>query len=84
MKTRLTVFAIAAMLASGASWADTKAADKWINAEFQPSTLSKDEQAAELKWFAEAAAKLKAKGVTEISVAGLPAALGADLELFRR
>ncbi len=45
-----------------------EAAKKWIDNEFQPSTLSKDQQAAELKWFAEAAAKLKAKGVTEISV----------------
>jgi len=44
------------------------AAKKWIDSEFSPSTLSKDAQAAELKWFAEAAAKLKAKGVTEISV----------------
>jgi glycerol transport system substrate-binding protein len=44
------------------------AAKKWIDSEFQPSTLSKDQQTAELKWFADAAAKLKAKGVTEIAV----------------
>ncbi len=44
------------------------AAKKWIDAEFQPSTLSKDQQTTELKWFIDAAAKLKAKGVTEISV----------------
>ena len=44
------------------------AASRWINSEFQPSTLSKEQQAAELKWFVEAAAKLKAKGVNEISV----------------
>ena len=43
-------------------------ADKWINDEFQPSTLSKADQAAEMKWFIDAAAKLKAKGITEISV----------------
>ncbi len=41
---------------------------KWIDSEFQPSTLSKDQQMAEMKWFIEAAAKLKAKGVNEISV----------------
>ncbi len=44
------------------------AAKKWIDSEFTPSTLSKEQQAAELKWFADAAAKLKAKGVNEISV----------------
>ena len=52
---------------AAASAADT-AAKKWIDSEFQPSTLSKDQQMAEMKWFIEAAAKLKAKGVTEISV----------------
>ncbi len=41
---------------------------QWINSEFQPSTLSKAEQITELKWFANAADKLKAKGVKEISV----------------
>ena len=44
------------------------AAKKWIDSEFQPSTLGKDAQAAEMKWFADAAAKLKAKGITEIAV----------------
>src|SRR6187549_320491 len=44
------------------------AAKKWIDSEFQPSTLSKDQQAAEMKWFIDAAAKLKAKGINEISV----------------
>lgn len=43
-------------------------AKKWIDAEFQPSTLSKDQQVAELQWFIEAAKKLQAKGVKEISV----------------
>jgi len=48
--------------------AGSDAAKKWIDSEFSPSTLSKDQQAAEMKWFVEAAAKLRAKGVTEISV----------------
>jgi glycerol transport system substrate-binding protein len=43
-------------------------ADKWINEEFQPSTLDKAAQAAEMKWFIDAAAKLKAAGVNEIAV----------------
>ncbi|UJW79955.1 ABC transporter substrate-binding protein [Hydrogenophaga sp. SL48] len=43
-------------------------ADKWVNEEFQPSTLSKEAQATEMKWFVDAAAKLKAAGVNDISV----------------
>ena len=34
----------------------------------QPSTLSKDQQTAEIQWFIDAAKKLQAKGVKEISV----------------
>src|SRR4029078_11674000 len=34
----------------------------------QPSTLSKEQQTAEMKWFIDAAKKLQAKGVKEISV----------------
>ncbi|HZW14547.1 MAG TPA: ABC transporter substrate-binding protein [Noviherbaspirillum sp.] len=68
MRLRLTALAAAAMLASGASWADMKAAEKWVTQEFQPSTLSKQQQLDEMKWFIDAAAKLKAKGVKEINV----------------
>jgi glycerol transport system substrate-binding protein len=69
MKLRHT--ALAALIAMGAAlpaWADEAAAKRWIDSEFQPSTLTKAQQAAELKWFIDAAAKLKAKGVKEISV----------------
>ena len=58
MKLKLTAIAVAAMLASGASWADMKAAEKWVDKEFQPSTLSKKQQLDEMKWFIDAAAKL--------------------------
>ena len=65
MKLRLNAVALAAAaLALGQSaWADEAAAKKWIDAEFQPSTLNKDQQMAEMKWFIEAAKKLSAKGV---------------------
>ncbi|MEO5697372.1 MAG: hypothetical protein ABIQ60_09600, partial [Burkholderiaceae bacterium] len=33
-------------------------AQKWIDSEFQPSTLSKEQQLDEMKWFIAAAAKL--------------------------
>jgi len=69
MKLHYTALGLAAMMAvSVPSWADEAAAKKWVDSEFQPSTLSKDAQMAELKWFIQAAAKLKAKGIKEISV----------------
>lgn len=68
MKLKFSVIAIAAMLASGASWADMKAAEKWVDKEFQPSTLSKKQQLEEMQWFIDAAAKLKARGIKEINV----------------
>ncbi|MEC4719192.1 ABC transporter substrate-binding protein [Noviherbaspirillum sp. CPCC 100848] len=68
MRVKLTAIAAAAMLASGASWADMKAAEKWVDQEFQPSTLNKQQQLEEMKWFIAAAEKLKAKGVKEINV----------------
>lgn len=70
MKFRYTTLALAVACAVGshAAWADEAAAKKWVDSEFQPSTLSKDQQLAEMKWFIEAAKKLQAKGVKEISV----------------
>src|SRR6476660_925562 len=70
MKLRLNAVALAAAaLALGQSaWADEAAAKKWIDAEFTPSSLSKDQQTAEMKWFIDAAKKLQAKGVNQISV----------------
>jgi glycerol transport system substrate-binding protein len=60
--------AVACALGSQAAWAGTAEAQKWVDSEFQPSTLSKDQQMAEMQWFIDAAAKLKAKGVNEINV----------------
>lgn len=70
MKLRHTTLALAALLALGAqvAWANETAAKRWIDNEFQPSTLSKEQQMGEMKWFIDAAKKLKAKGVKEISV----------------
>jgi glycerol transport system substrate-binding protein len=55
-------------LAAAPALADEAAARRWIDQEFQPSTLSKEQQLAELKWFISAAAQLRSQGVTEISV----------------
>src|SRR3546814_9823761 len=60
-------FAITCAL-SAQAFAGEAEAQKWIDNEFQPSTLSKDQQLAEMKWFIEAANKLKEQGVDEVSV----------------
>ena len=61
MKLRYSALALAAACAvTGHSWADEAAAKKWIDSEFQPSTLSKEQQQAEMKWFIDAAKKLQA------------------------
>ncbi len=46
---------IAFMAASGPAWADMAAAERWIDEEFQPSVLSREEQLAEMEWFIQAA-----------------------------
>ncbi|MEW9900511.1 ABC transporter substrate-binding protein [Chitinivorax sp. PXF-14] len=62
------VLAVAAALAAQSAMAGVPEAEKWVSNEFQPSTLSKDKQLAEMKWFIDAAAKLKAKGINEVNV----------------
>jgi glycerol transport system substrate-binding protein len=69
MKLRYSALALAAAFAvCGHAMAGEAEAKKWVDSEFQPSTLSKDQQMAEMKWFIDAAKKLQAKGVKEISV----------------
>ncbi len=43
-------------------------AKKWIEDEFQPSTLTSAQQLEEMQWFIQAAEQLRKKGVNEISV----------------
>jgi glycerol transport system substrate-binding protein len=47
--------ALALVLASGAALAGPEEARRWIESEFQPSTLSKEEQIKEMQWFIDAA-----------------------------
>jgi glycerol transport system substrate-binding protein len=68
LKYRALAFAATALVLGHGAWAGEAEAKKWVDNEFQPSTLSKDKQQAELKWFIDAAKKLQAKGVKEISV----------------
>ena len=59
MKLRMNAvaFAAAALVLGHGAYAGEAEAKKWIDAEFQPSTLNKDQQMAEMKWFIEAAKK---------------------------
>src|SRR6478672_11105798 len=63
--------AVALMAASAAvtapAYADEAAAKKWIDSEFQPSTLSKEDQAKELQWFAKAAEPFKGMEINIVS-----------------
>ncbi|MDJ0823946.1 MAG: ABC transporter substrate-binding protein [Rhodobacter sp.] len=53
----LAATAVAALcVLAPAAQADMAAAERWIDDEFQPSVLSRDEQLAEMQWFIDAAA----------------------------
>ena len=55
-KYLLSAAAVVAVIAGSTTvMADEASAQKWINQEFQPSSLNKDEQMAEMKWFIDAA-----------------------------
>ncbi|MEH2567338.1 ABC transporter substrate-binding protein [Bradyrhizobium sp. AZCC 2289] len=62
---------VALMAASAAitapARADEAAAKKWIDSEFQPSTLSKDDQMKEMQWFIKAAAPFKGMEINAVS-----------------
>ena len=62
-------FALCAM--AGPGFADEAAAKKWIDSEFQPSTLSKDDQMKEMQWFIKAAEPFKGMEINVLSE-GIP------------
>ncbi len=57
MSIRYTVSAAALLMAlgTGPSFADMAAAERWVDSEFQPSVLSREEQLKEMEWFINAA-----------------------------
>jgi glycerol transport system substrate-binding protein len=67
MKAKIS-FCLLGILSAPLVQADEAAATKWVASEFQPSTLSQEQQLAEMRWFIAAASRLKAQGVREISV----------------
>ena len=52
---------------TSSAFADKDSAQKWINEEFQPSTLSKNEQLAEMEWFISAAEPFKGMEINVLS-----------------
>ena len=54
-RRRIVTLAVAGAVATGltghAAIAGTPEAQKWVDSEFQPSTLSKQQQMDEMKWF---------------------------------
>ena len=68
MKKLVTAAAIAAFLAGPAgAFAGVEEAKKWIDSEFQPSTLSQAEQMAEMEWFIKAAEPFKGMAINVVS-----------------
>ncbi len=66
IKHAASVLTLAIITASSAQ-ADVDAARKWIGEEFQPSTLSQDEQQAEMAWFIKAAEPFKGMEINVVS-----------------
>ena len=49
------------------AFADMAAAERWVDGEFQPSVLSRDEQLAEMQWFIDAAAPFSGMEINVLS-----------------
>jgi len=58
---------VCAAVAATTAQADVAAARKWIDKEFQPSTLTKEQQLAELQWFIKAAEPFKGLDIKVVS-----------------
>jgi glycerol transport system substrate-binding protein len=63
--------ALALLAMTSPSFADVEAAKKWIDSEFQPSTLSKEDQLKEMEWFIKAAEPMKGMEINVLSE-GIP------------
>ena len=61
------MFAAAVSFAAGTAFAGMDEAKKWVDKEFQPSALSKEEQLKEMEWFIKAAEPFKGLEVNVLS-----------------
>jgi glycerol transport system substrate-binding protein len=66
---RYSVSAAALLIGLGTShaWADMAAAEKWVDSEFQPSVLTRDEQLKEMQWFIDAAQPFQGMEINVLS-----------------
>jgi glycerol transport system substrate-binding protein len=70
MKLKRLSFTVAAALVftyGNFAFADEEAAKKWIDSEFQPSSLSKEDQLKEMQWFIKAAEPFKGMEINVVS-----------------
>src|SRR5689334_16253113 len=69
MLIRRSASVAALLIAIGATpgFADMEAAKKWVDSEFQPSTLSKEQQLKEMEWFVKAAEPFKGIEINVLS-----------------
>jgi glycerol transport system substrate-binding protein len=69
MRRHLLATAAAAALIAGAlpAFAGMDEAKKWVDSEFQPSSLSKEEQMKEMEWFVKAAEPFKGMDIKVVS-----------------
>ena len=61
------VLAVVFAFFAGTASADMAAAKKWVDKEFQPSTLTKDEQMKEMEWFIKASKPFKGMHIKVVS-----------------
>lgn len=62
-----SVALLATVSFAGFAFAGIEEATKWVDKEFQPSTLSKEEQMKEMEWFIKAAAPFKGMEINVLS-----------------
>jgi glycerol transport system substrate-binding protein len=66
-KMAVILAAAGAMALGGVARAGTAEAEKWVNDEFQPSTLTKAQQLEEMAWFIKAAEPFKGMEINVLS-----------------
>jgi glycerol transport system substrate-binding protein len=71
LKYLASAAALALLAVTSPAFADVEAAKKWIDSEFQPSTLSKEDQLKEMEWFIKAAEPFKGMEINVLSE-GIP------------
>ena len=67
MRRRLTIAIAAIAACASTALAGMDEAKKWIDSEFQPSALSKEQQLKEMEWFVNAAKPFKGMEINVLS-----------------